>query len=145
MGIAGFVVKVSHIGGVKSFKGAIFENQPFVHAASDTRFNEVMREAMNSGWQPMVQEWDRRSGERTYVYAQDLGKDLKVLVVSVESNDAVVIQVKVNPDKLQDFIREASVGRHDREPGKEINPPSEQTVEVASLSAQGWNGVCLQE
>lgn len=145
MGIAGFVVKVSHIGGVKSFKGAIFENQPFVHAASDTRFNEVMREAMNSGWQPMVQEWDRRSGERTYVYAQDLGKDLKVLVVSVESNDAVVIQVKVNPDKLQDFIREASVGRHDREPGKEINPPSEQTVEVADLSAQSWNGVCLQE
>lgn len=145
MGIAGFVVKVSHIGGVKSFKGAIFENQPFVHAASDTRFNEVMREAMNSGWQPMVQEWDRRSGERTYVYAQDLGKDLKVLVVSVESNDAVVIQVKVNPDKLQDFIREASVGRHDREPRQEVEPAREQTVEVADLSAQSWNGVCLQE
>lgn len=145
MGIAGFVVKVSHIGGVKSFKGAIFENQPFVHAASDTRFNEVMREAMNSGWQPMVQSWDRHSGERTYVYAQDLGKDLKVLVVSLESDEAVVIQVKVDPNKLNEFIREASVGKHDREPSKEINPPSEQTVEVASLSAQSWNGVCLQE
>ncbi|HKV93659.1 MAG TPA: hypothetical protein VJW20_14020 [Candidatus Angelobacter sp.] len=145
MGIAGFVVKVSHIGGVKSFKGAIFENQPFVNAASDTRFNEVMREAMDSGWQPIVQEWDRHSGERTYVYAQDLGKDLRVLVVSLESNDAVVIQVKVNPDKLQDFIREAGVGKHDRAPDKEINPPAEQTVEVADLSAQSWNGVCLQE
>ncbi|HKR96285.1 MAG TPA: hypothetical protein VJW55_13015 [Candidatus Angelobacter sp.] len=146
MGMAGFVVKVSHIGGVKSFKGAIFENQPFVHAASDTRFNEVMREAMNSGWQPMVQSWDRHSGERTYIYAQDLGKDLKVLVVSLESNEAVVIQVKVDPNKLNEFIREANVGRHDGAPGKEIDPPSEQTVEVASLSTQqSWNGVCLQE
>lgn len=145
MGIAGFVVKVSHIGGVKSFKGAIFENQPFVHTVSDTRFSEVMREAMNSGWQPMVQSWDRHSGERTYIYAQDLGKDLKVLVVSLDSDDAVVIQVKVNQDKLQDFIREASVGKHDRAPDKEIEPLSEQTVEVASLSAQSWNGVCLQE
>jgi hypothetical protein len=145
MGIAGFVVKVSHIGGVKSFKGAIFEDQPFVNAASDTRFNEVMREAMNSGWQPMVQEWDRHSGERTYIYAQDLGKDMKVLVVSLDSDDAVVIQVKVDPNKLDDFIREASVGKHDRAPRKEIDPPSEQTVEVADLSTQSWNGVCLQE
>lgn len=145
MGLAGFVVKFWHVAGVKNFKGAIFENQPFVHAASDMRFNEVMREAMNSGWQPMVQEWDRHSGERTYIYAQDLGKDMKVLIVSLESDDAVVIQVKVNTDNLQDFIREASVGRHDRGPGKEIDPPREQTVEVADSLAPSWNGVCLQE
>ncbi|HET9285880.1 MAG TPA: hypothetical protein VFR24_28335 [Candidatus Angelobacter sp.] len=145
MGMAGFVVKFWHFAGVKNFKGAIFENQPFVHAASDTRFNEVMREAMESGWHPMVQSWDRHSGERTYIYAQDLGKDLKVLVVSLESNEAVVIQVKVDPHKLDEFIREASMGKHEPAPGKEIDPPSEQTVEVASLSAHNWNGVCLQE
>jgi len=97
LGLAGFVVKFWHIAGVKNFKGAIFEDQPFANAASDTRFDEVVRAAMDSGWQPMVQEWDRRSGERTYIYAQDLGKNLKVLVVSLESNEAVVIQVKVNP------------------------------------------------
>ncbi len=71
MGLAGFTVKVWHIAGVKSFKGAIFENQPFVNAASDTRFDEVVRAAMDSGWQPVVQSWDRRTGERTYIYAQD--------------------------------------------------------------------------
>jgi hypothetical protein len=49
MGLAGFIVKFWHIAGVKSFKGAIFENQPFVNAASDTRFDEVVRAAMDSG------------------------------------------------------------------------------------------------
>jgi hypothetical protein len=143
MGMAGFVVKFWHVAGVKNFKGAIFENQPFVNTAGDTRFNEIMRAAMDSGWQPMVQEWDRHSGERTYIYAQDLGKDLKVLVVSLESDEAVVIQVKVDPNKLDEFIREAGVGKHHQEPRREMEPASEGTVEVADLSAQSWDGVCL--
>src|SRR5215471_20721849 len=98
MGLAGFTVKFWHIAGVKSLKGAIFENQPFVNAASDTRFDEVVRAAMDSGWQPLVRSWDRHTGQRTYVYAQDLGRDMKVLVVSLESNEAVVLQVKVDPE-----------------------------------------------
>ena len=145
MGMAGFVVKFWHVAGVKNFKGAIFENQPFVNAASDTRFDEVVRAAMNSGWQPMVQSWDRRSGERTYIYAQDLGKDLKVLVVNLESDEAVVIQVKVDPNKLDEFVREAGVGRH-HEPRKGIEPVREETVVVADASeAQSWDGVCLMQ
>jgi hypothetical protein len=143
MGMAGFVVKFWHIAGVKNFKGAIFEDQPFVNAANDTRFSEVMRAAMDSGWQPVIQEWDRHSGERTYIYMQDLGKDLKVLLVSLESTEAVVIQVKVNPDKLQEFVREAGVGRHHREPGKETQPVTEEPVVVAESSAPAWDGVCL--
>jgi hypothetical protein len=146
MGMAGFVVKFWHIAGVKNFKGAIFENQPFVNAASDTKFDEVVRAAMDSGWQPMVQEWDRRSGERTYIYAQDLGKDLKLLVVSLESSEAVVIQVKVNPEKLQAFLEETGAGRRHRDkevPRDEVQPPSEEKIEVAAATAQNWDGVCL--
>src|SRR5262249_7121993 len=67
MGFAGFVVKFWHFAGVKSLKGAIFEDQQFLNTGGDTRFDQVMREALDSGWQPMVQSWDRRSGERTYV------------------------------------------------------------------------------
>jgi len=144
MGLAGFTVKFWHIAGVKSFKGAIFENQPFVNAASDTRFDEVVRAAMDSGWQPLVQSWDRRTGERTYIYAQDLGKDMKVLVVSLESNEAVVLQVKVNPEKLNEFVREAGGGSpHRGDPGRRANPMEEHTVEAEASAEQSWGGVCL--
>jgi hypothetical protein len=146
MGLAGFAVKFWHFAGVKSLKGAIFENQQFVNAASDTRFDEVVRGAMESGWQPMVQEWDRHSGERTYIYAQNLGKDLKVLVVALESNEAVVIQVKVNPDKLKEFITEAGVGHRHRDhgmPREEAQPRREDKIEVAASAPQSWDGICL--
>ena len=146
MGLAGFTVKFWHFAGVKSLKGAIFENQQFVNAASDTRFDEVVRAAMESGWQPMVQSWDRHSGERTYIYAQNQGKDLKVLVVVLESNEAVVLQVKVNPDKLTGFIREAGAGHRHRDPmvpREEEQPGSEDKIEVAAAIPQNWDGVCL--
>jgi len=145
MGLAGFTVKFWHVAGVKSLKGAIFENQPFVNAASDTRFDEVVRAAMDSGWQPLVQSWDRHSGERTYIYAQDLGKDMKLLVVNLESNEAVVLQVKVDPKKLNDFIEETSTGHHRNRPTprEEAAPQIEDRVEMATATSQGWDGICL--
>jgi hypothetical protein len=145
MGLAGFTVRFWHVAGVKSLKGAIFENQPFVNAASDTRFDEVVRAAMDSGWQPLVQSWDRHTGERTYIYAQDLGKDMKVLLVSLESNEAVVLQVKVDPKKLNEFIEETNAGHHRNPPTprEEMAPQSQNRVELAAVSQQSWDGICL--
>jgi hypothetical protein len=145
MGLAGFTVKFWHVAGVKSLKGAIFENQPFVNAASDTRFDEVVRAAMDSGWQPLVQSWDRHTGERSYIYAQDLGKDMKVLVVTLESNEAVVLQVKVDPKKLNDFIEETNAGHHRTRPmpREEIPPQSEDRGELAAANPLSWDGICL--
>jgi hypothetical protein len=149
MGLAGFVVRFWHFAGVKNLKGAIFENQRFANAAFDTGFDEVVRAAMDSGWQPMVQEWDRHTGERTYIYAEDLGKDLKVLVVALQSDEAVVLQVKVDLDRLQGFIREAGLGRRHRDratPREEPLPPnSDEKIEVATSKAPGWEGVCLSQ
>jgi hypothetical protein len=149
MGLAGFTVKFWHIAGVKSLKGAIFENQPFVNAVSDTRFDEVVRAAMDSGWQPIVQSWDRHSGERTYIYAQEVsskkGSDMKLLVVSLESHEAVVLQVKVDPKKLNDFMEEANAGHHRNRatPHEETAPQGTGRVELADATSESWDGICL--
>jgi hypothetical protein len=146
MGLAGFTVKFWHFAGVKSLKGAIFENQPFANAADDTQFDEIVRAAMDSGWQPMVQSWDRHTGERTYIYAQDLGRDPKLLVVNLESNEAVVLQVKVDPTKLNDFIQETRHGTSHRrrtDRPEQTEPRNDATIELASAPSQGWDGVCL--
>jgi len=78
MGLAGFTVRFWHIGGVKSLKGAIFENQRFTNAASDTRFDEIVRAAMDSGWQPLVQSWDRRTGEHRRLTDRSEGTGYRV-------------------------------------------------------------------
>jgi hypothetical protein len=104
---------------------------------------------MDSGWQPLIQSWDRHSGERTYIYAQEVssknGKDMKLLLVSLESNEAVVLQVKVDPKKLDEFIEETSAGHHRNRPmpREETAPQSEDRVELAAASPQSWDGICL--
>ena len=149
MGLAGFTVKFWHVAGVKSLKGAIFENQPFVNAASDARFDEVVRAAMDSGWQPLVQSWNRHTGERTYIYAQEVsskkGSDMKVLLVSLESNEAVVLEVKVDPGKLHHFMEKTNAGHHRNRPmpREETAPQGEDRVELAAASPQSWDGICL--
>jgi hypothetical protein len=116
MGFAGFLVNFCHVGGVKSFKAAIFEDQHLDGTATDTRLDEIVARASRSGWQPIVRSFSRRTGEHTYIYAQNgaAGSDLKLLVVSVERNEAAVIQVKVAPEKLEEFIENNAhgSGRH---------------------------------
>jgi hypothetical protein len=56
-----------------------------------------------------------------------------------------VIQVKVNPDKLSDFVKEAGMGRrHQHDPRRDEQPAvrAEDKVEVAA-APQSWDGVCL--
>lgn len=143
MGFAGFVVKVSHFSGVKSLKGAIFENQPFINASGDTQFDEVVRQALNSGWQPMVQSWDRHSGERTFIYAQNAGKDMKVLLVTLEANEAVVFEIKMDPRKFNEFAHDATIGRPHRSHSTADDTRREPAVEAESSTPPTWAGSCL--
>jgi hypothetical protein len=107
-GFAGMVVRCWHIGGVKSLKMAYFENQHLDGTDTDKKLDEIVARAGQSGWRPLVRSVSRRSGEHVYIYAQDAdaGKNLKLLVVNVEPNEAEVIQVKVDPKKLEQFIDE---------------------------------------
>ena len=105
---AGLVVRFWHIGGVKSMKVAYFENQHLDGTDTDKRLDEIIARAARSGWRPMVRSVSRRNGEHVYVYGQDAdgAQDLKLLVVNVEPDEAEVIQIKVDPKKLEQFIDE---------------------------------------
>ena len=94
------------MGGVKVFKAAIFKDQHLSRTELDNRLDELVQRAGSSAWQPLVRSFSRRSGEQTYIYAQASGNDMKLLLVSVEPNEAVVMQVKIDPVKLSDFINE---------------------------------------
>lgn len=115
MAFAGLVVKVSHIAGARDFKAALFENQRFFASESDARLDEIVQSAGKSGWQPLVKSFSRRTREHNYIYVQGQNKDLKLLIVSVEPEEAVVVQVKIDADKLSDFINKETQDSHDRQ------------------------------
>lgn len=114
MGFAGLVVKCTGgFAGVRGFKGALFENQRLFASNPDSSLDDVVQSAGEHGWQPVVKSYSRRHNEHNYIYARQEGKDLKLLIVSVEPSEAVVIQVKINPDKLARFIEENEGARHE--------------------------------
>jgi len=100
LGLAGMVVKFWHAGGVHDFKAAVFEDQRFIQTATDAKFDEIVESATHSGYQPLVQSYSRRSGEHTFIYARNSGKNLKLLIVNLEPDEAAVIQVTLDPDRL---------------------------------------------
>jgi len=105
LGFASFAVNVVRPEGVRGIKLALWENQNLTRLdGADADFPDVVHAGLDDGWQPMVRVWSRRTGERTVVFAKPEGSDMKLLVATVESSEAVVVQMKINPDKLSKCI-----------------------------------------
>ncbi|HLJ85890.1 MAG TPA: hypothetical protein VKZ53_03655 [Candidatus Angelobacter sp.] len=106
MGFAGLTVKFWHPAGVKNLKMALFDDRQFLKAEEDTQFDDVVRSALDEGWQPVVHTHSLRSGDHTYIYAHPEGKEMKLLMVVLDPGDAVVMQVRINTDQLSKFVKD---------------------------------------
>jgi VWFA-related protein len=105
LGLANFAIKLIRPAGVKGFKLAVFEDQDFSAREGLPSFDEVMREAYNKDWQPLVQINSKRDGNsRTFIYAKSSGKDVQFALVALEDREAVVLEVKFNPDAAMRFL-----------------------------------------
>ncbi|HLY60948.1 MAG TPA: hypothetical protein VKV95_09380 [Terriglobia bacterium] len=128
MGFASLTVNIVRPYGVKGMKLALWENGKIKGTKDDMDFPAVVKAGLADGWQPMVRVWSRRDGERTVIFAKPEGKDMKLLVATVDEEDAVVVEVKINPDKLSRCIDQWSRNdRHDRHGEKNIDKPSNPT------------------
>lgn len=102
MGLAGLTVRVTHVAGAKNLKAALFADQHF--DATGDELDELVMSMGSRGWQPLVRSFDHRSGEHTFIYARGTGKDLRVLLVTVERNDGVVMEMTVSQKRLIELI-----------------------------------------
>lgn len=109
LGLAGFAVKVIHPAGVKSVKVAIFEDQDFAPGRRDRSFEQAVASSLNEKWKPTVRSNDRVSGNRSYVYTHQSGKDLEMLTVTFTATQAIVAQAKVDPEAVSRFIDKPEV------------------------------------
>jgi len=103
LGVANFAVKIVRPKGVKGFKLAVFEDQDFSPRPGDRGPETAMRSVLPLEWQPLVRVRSR-GGERTYIYAREDGKDIKLLVVTLGPRSAVVIEAKLNPKSLMNDL-----------------------------------------
>jgi VWFA-related protein len=110
LGLANFAVKLIRPAGVKGFKLAVFEDQNFLARSEAMPFESVMRRAYNKDWMPLVQVSSKRGGgARTYIYVKNAGKDIQFALLSLEDREAVVLEVKFNPDAAVRFLENPKI------------------------------------
>lgn len=140
LGFASFAVNIARPYGVKGMKLALWENAKIKANKDDGDFPAVVKAGLAEEWQPMVRVWSRRTGERTVIFAKPDGKDMKLLVATVDQEEAVVVQVKINPDKLSQCIdqwsREDRHARHGDENDAKPSVPNAPNQD-ATESADG--------
>jgi len=128
--------------GVKGMKLALWENQNISAKSKDVSdFPAVARAGLADGWQPMVRVWSHRDGERTVIFAKPDGKNVKLLVATVESDEAVMVQIKIDPDKLSECIdrwsrkdvHENPDNKHDTQPPEPNEPSLDTTLAAESM------------
>jgi hypothetical protein len=106
LGVAKPAVKLARSSSVKSLELAIFEEQDFSSDVDSTEFGSLIRKSLGQEWHSMVQVQSRRDNEQTYIFARDMGKDFKLLIVELEPNEAVVMLIRAKPADLVRWLDE---------------------------------------
>ncbi|HBY60077.1 MAG TPA: hypothetical protein DEH78_09655 [Solibacterales bacterium] len=99
MGLVNFAVKVARPQGARGLKFALFE-EVGRHPRPD-----AFAKMVGLDWQPFVRV-EHRNGESTLIYAKPEGKDWKLIVANLEDSEAVVVEVKVNPKELAEWVED---------------------------------------
>jgi hypothetical protein len=100
MMLARFAVKVIKPAGVKNFKVVLLRNLDYTEAPSprNGEFHAFIQSKIDPRWTPLVQYSSPREKQWTYVYITQEKEDVKVLVVTLQRKDAVVLQTKFSPE-----------------------------------------------
>jgi hypothetical protein len=111
MMLARFAVKFIKPAGVKNFKLTMLRELDYSNgpAPESQDFHAFLRSKVGPGWMPLVTYSAPRQQQWTYVYALQEKEDMKLLVVTVQKQDAVVLQAKFNPARLVEFMNNPQI------------------------------------
>ena len=107
LGLASFASKFVRPAGVKSFKLAVFED---LSMAGDVRgLGAAIGQSLGPEWRQLVRVRAGRGAEQTHVYVRDAGDDLKLMIVTLDGEQATVIRARVSPEALARFARDPNL------------------------------------
>jgi len=147
MMLARFAVKLVKPAGVKNFKLVLLRDLDYSEAPSprNGQFHAFIQSKIDPRWTPLVQYSSLREKQWTYVYITREKEDVKLLVVTLQQKDAVVLQTKFSPAKLVEFMNNPQimgislnsdnkskdrVGRADDSDDEDDDDPRKQTPPV---------------
>lgn len=142
-GLVGLGARFYTKGAIKGLKIAIFPDQDLSHAIQDRSFDATLANSFDTNWSPMIRMYSKKDPQRTILYAKEDGKDMKVVLASMESDNAVVVSFKINPGALARFIEKHQDGESiigelglGSKKNKNVNTVAEKEKSSASTAAE---------
>jgi hypothetical protein len=102
-GLLSFLGRCFTPSGVHGLRMAYIEDAPEVPAESLDGFVEG---AVGSGFRPFVKVRSTRDHECVHIYTRELGREVELLLVSLEPREAVVLQMRLEPEAFQAWLHD---------------------------------------
>jgi hypothetical protein len=127
---ARLAVKIVKPAGVKNFKVAMLRELDYSRGPrpGQGEFCAFIRSKIDPIWSPLVQYSSPREKQWTYVYAVQEKENIKVLVVTLQQEQAFVVQTKFSPEKLIEFMNDPKlmgISLKSEQPPKDYHPADE--------------------
>ncbi len=111
MWLASLVAGGATHGGVAGVRVAEFEH--FTEPVDGEELNRMVEEKLGDGWERMIRETSRHGGEQTLIFARPDGNRMALFVLDLDGHEMDVVQVAVDPDRLNETI--GKYEHHDRD------------------------------
>jgi hypothetical protein len=111
LGFATLCLRVAGTPGAAGLKLAVFENVRSKEISSAS-LEQAIQTAVGDRWKPLVRVRSRDEGELTMVYTNPADKEVRVLIVAVDGNNATVVQTKVKASQIEKWIHDPEDATH---------------------------------
>ena len=88
-----------------SIRVAFFEDQTFNSRGNIAAFRASIQSTLAGNWSALVQTLAPKDEEQTYIYIRDTGQKFHVLVITIEKQEATVVQASVSPQAFADLMK----------------------------------------
>ena len=102
------IVSMAKPGGVKSFSLTVFQHLKFSNETVDAEMQAAMRKSYGPEWTPVFHVRSR-TGQQAYLYLREDHQDVKVVLVTIDTENAAVIRATFSPDKLIEFLNDPQI------------------------------------
>lgn len=102
-GFLGFMARCFSPKGVSGLKMAIFEDIDTKRMPLGNDFDAFVGQTVGAGREPMVRIRSK-NGERVYVFMEPKGSKAELLMVTADGQDAVVMKMKIDPKRMQEWM-----------------------------------------
>ncbi|MEZ5427924.1 MAG: hypothetical protein R2747_16760 [Pyrinomonadaceae bacterium] len=142
MWLARAAVGIVRPAGVKSFKVTIFRDLKFSRETLDREMQSVMHDAFSQEWSPILRVRSRE-GEQVYMNMREMGDSVKILVVTIDRDEATVIRARFNPEKLANFINDPKIfgiSLDDRDESDDADKPDAEPAQPVDAEPKEKEG-----